>query len=223
MTAPDAEVTALIARARADRARNLRRQRVVDALLLPPMLAAALPLLVAVWIVVRATSRGAAIFGQEREGLDGRLFILFKFRTMYSDADARLRRHLADHPARALEWERFYKLDPADDPRLTPVGAFLRRSSLDELPNLFNVLRGEVSIVGPRPFPVYHLAQFPETVRQLRRQVRPGLTGVWQVARGDLTRQVDADVEYFRRQSLGYDLGLVARTIPMIVRGKAWY
>jgi exopolysaccharide biosynthesis polyprenyl glycosylphosphotransferase len=175
----------------------------------------AAPLLAALAILIRAADGGPPLFVQERAGQYGRSFRMFKLRTMVPDAEAR-QRELAAHnevdgPA--------FKL--TDDPRITGVGRWLRRLSLDELPQLVNVLRGEMSLVGPRPPLPSEVARYERW--QLRRlSVRPGMTGLWQVSgRGERSFEawIDLDLQYIDRWSLWLDLVLLARTVPAVLRG----
>jgi lipopolysaccharide/colanic/teichoic acid biosynthesis glycosyltransferase len=185
------------------------------------------PLLAALWLLVRSTSAGPGFFRQERMGLRMRRFSMLKLRTMYvSHGDqvhreyvARLQAGTEDRTPRGL-----FKLEA--DPRITPVGAWLRRSSLDELPQLFNVLRGEMSLVGPRPALPWEaamwLAGYPEY--GLRFEVRPGMTGLWQVSgrsRLPVRKWLDLDAEYVRRRGLGLDMKILARTLPALFRDGA--
>jgi Undecaprenyl-phosphate galactose phosphotransferase WbaP len=182
-----------------------------------------------VWLLaaflVRVTSRGPAFYTQEREGLYGRRFRLIKLRTMYFDAEARLERHLAEHPEALAEWEAHRKL--RDDPRVLPhIGRGLRRFSIDELPQLWHVVRGDMSLVGPRPFPEYHLESFSPAFRELRRRVRPGLTGLWQVtvrSEGGIAEQEAHDSYYIRNWSLWMDLYVLGKTFAAVVRGRGAY
>jgi lipopolysaccharide/colanic/teichoic acid biosynthesis glycosyltransferase len=144
---------------------------------------------------------------------------------MYRDAEHRLVRYLDDNPPASDEWTSRFKL--SDDPRVLPgVGHFLRRFSIDELPQLVNVLRLEMSLVGPRPFPDYHLEAFPARFRELRRRVRPGMTGLWQVSvrgDGDLEAQQAHDTYYIRAWSPWLDLYLLARTFLAVIRSRGAY
>jgi lipopolysaccharide/colanic/teichoic acid biosynthesis glycosyltransferase len=190
------------------------------ALAIPAVLIAA-PIVLVAAIVIKIVDWGPAFYAQERVGLHGEVFRLWKVRTMYVDADRRLASFLKKHPERRSEWERFYKLE--DDPRVIPiVGDIMRRTSIDELPNLLNVLRGELSIVGPRPFPPYHLDAFGKTFRERRASVRPGITGLWQIERGDLDAQERADTYYVDNWSIRLDCKIVLKTIPavLLVRKK---
>ena len=187
-----------------------------------PFAVAALPLIAVAALAVVVVSPGKPFYFQVRTGLGGRPIRVWKLRTMYADAAERLVRHLEDDPAAHLEWSRNFKL--ARDPRILPVvGRFLRASSIDELPQVFNVLLGDMSFVGPRPFPDYHLAAFDEDFRRVRTTVRPGITGLWQVAarsNGDLDVQRDLDMVYIRNWSLGLDLYLLARTPFAVVTAR---
>jgi Undecaprenyl-phosphate galactose phosphotransferase WbaP len=174
----------------------------------------------AVWF----EDRQSPFFYQERVGKKGRVFRMRKFRTMVPDAEAVLNERLAEDPALRLEWETTFKL--RDDPRLTRIGAFLRRTSLDEIPQLINVLRGEMSLVGPRPLPAYHQAELPARVQQLRTNVRPGMTGLWQVSgRSDVGNEglVRWDAYYVRNWSIWLDIVILVRTVRVVFRGSGAY
>ena len=200
-------------------------KRMLDYLIAVPATLTALPVLLvsALWIML--VDGWPVFFVQERRGFHGRTIRVLKLRTMYRDSEQRLEKHLADNPEAREEWQRFFKL--RKDPRILPgVGAFLRRTSLDELPQLFNVLRGDMSLVGPRPFPEYHLSQFDQRFRTFRGSVLPGLTGLWQVSArsdGDLKTQESLDSYYIRNWSLWLDLYVLMRTVVTVVRGSGAY
>ena len=179
--------------------------------------------LAAVWI--KAVSPGSAFYIQRREGEHGRTISVPKLRTMYPGADDLLAEHLLSSPAARAEWETHCKL--RDDPRILPgIGRLLRRTSLDELPQLFSVLKGEMSLVGPRPFPAYHLDRFDARFRAFRARVKPGLSGLWQVtarSEGDLRVQQELDTYYIRNWSLWLELVILARTVSAVLRGRGAY
>jgi exopolysaccharide biosynthesis polyprenyl glycosylphosphotransferase len=177
------------------------------------------PLLLGVALCVRFTSRGPVLFRQVRVGRDGREFRIFKFRSMYVDAEARLAglRHLNEHDGVLFKIR--------DDPRVTPVGRWLRRLSLDELPQLLNVICGQMSLVGPRPPLPVEVAAYADDVRR-RLAVKPGMTGLWQVSgRSDLTWEeaVRLDLRYVENWSLSLDLVILLRTMTAVVRSSGAY
>lgn len=174
------------------------------------------PLLIALAIAIRLDSPGPALFRQRRVGLGGREFTVFKFRSMRSGADSRGHRDyvtaLIKGEADGVGEENLYKL--AVDDRITPVGRWIRRWSLDELPQLFNVIAGDMSLVGPRPAIPYEVAEYPSWYLD-RFAVKPGMTGLWQVSgRNERTYEemVRLDIEYAERRSLFLDLSILART-----------
>jgi exopolysaccharide biosynthesis polyprenyl glycosylphosphotransferase len=176
-----------------------------------------IPVFAVIAIAVKATSRGPAIFGQERYGWRKRRFTMYKFRTMVVDADV-LQDSLESRNEAAGP---VFKIK--DDPRVTPIGRFLRKSSLDELPQLWNVLRGEMSLVGPRPLPLRDVRQFENAWLMRRFSVVPGMTGLWQVSgRSDLSFEdwIQLDLRYIDRWSLRLDAELLLRTIPAVVWGQ---
>ncbi len=177
----------------------------------------------ALWI--RKASPGNPFYVQEREGRGGSTLRILKLRTMFPNADEMLESHLSRNPSAREEWERFCKLKR--DPRILPgVGQFLRKTSLDELPQLWNVLKGEMSLVGPRPFPAYHNARFDPEFHELRTHVRPGLTGLWQVSArsdGDLGVQQSIDSYYISNWSLWLDIYILARTVRSVLAPRGSY
>ncbi|WP_246458698.1 sugar transferase [Streptomyces himalayensis] len=173
------------------------------------------PLITVIGVAIAATSPGGVLFRQARAGHNGRPFKMLKFRTMRAGADAQ-----RDALAACNETNgHLFKL--RDDPRITPVGRLLRRLSLDELPQLINVLRGEMSLVGPRPLPLND-SDYTGPARA-RLSVLPGLTGLWQISgRSDLPWEdmVRLDLHYVKHRSLGLDLAILVRTIPAVLTAR---
>jgi len=168
-------------------------------------------------------SGGAPIFGHARIGRYGRTFACFKFRTMVADAEGVLRRLLESDASARAEWERSYKLK--DDPRITPIGAFLRRTSLDELPQLWNVLKGDMSLVGPRPIIEAELERYGDQVDYYL-ETRPGITGLWQISGRNDTGYEDRvalDSWYVRNWSLWYDLVILVKTVRVVLGREGAY
>jgi Undecaprenyl-phosphate galactose phosphotransferase WbaP len=180
--------------------------------------------LAAVWIWI-VSPEASPFYCQTREGEGRRKIKVWKLRTMFPKADELLRKYLAGNPAARQEWETHLKL--RNDPRILPVvGTLLRRTSLDELPQLLNIIKGEMTLVGPRPFPRYHLDHFDERFREFRAKVTPGLTGLWQVSArsdGDLEVQESLDTFYIRNWSLWLDLYILARTVRAVLLSKGAY
>lgn len=178
------------------------------------------PLMALVAFALFIDSPGPILFGHTRVGRNGTLFRCWKFRTMVVDAESALQRYLASHPEAAEEWRERRKLK--QDPRCTRIGRFLRKSSIDELPQLFNVLRGDMSLVGPRPVTVSELEMYGEAgVYYL--SVRPGITGLWQVSGRDnvsYEHRVRLDSLYVQRWTLAKDLTILMRTIPAVLRSS---
>lgn len=161
---------------------------------------------------------GPAFYSQERVGRGGRRFRMLKLRTMVPDADARLVQYLEQNPSAAADWERSQKL--TDDPRVTSVGSILRRTSLDELPQFINVLRGDMSVVGPRPFTTAQESSYCAAGGSLYFDLRPGLTGPWQVSDRHRSLFVDRrtfDDAYAAKLSLAFDLRLIAMTVVTMI------
>lgn len=178
------------------------------------------PLMAVIALLVWRRDGAPVLFGHYRIGQHGRPFRCLKFRSMYLDSEAMLRELLERDPAARAEWERDHKLN--DDPRITPIGHFLRRTSLDELPQLFNVLRGEMSLVGPRPITLAELPRYGQ-VRWHYLSVRPGMTGLWQVSgRNDTTydERVELDREFVEQHSLRLRLSILLRTLRVVIRGS---
>ncbi len=181
-----------------------------------------IPLFALVYLLVRMDG-GPAIFAHSRVGRDGTSFKCYKFRSMVVDADRKLAEYLARDPAARLEWERHFKL--VDDPRITPVGRALRKTSLDELPQLWNVLKGDMSLVGPRPIVTAEGARYQDNI-VCYYSCRPGITGLWQVSgRNDVDYEsrVGLDVSYVKNWSLLLDAAIIMRTIGIVITRKGAY
>jgi Undecaprenyl-phosphate galactose phosphotransferase WbaP len=205
--------------------KNRLLKRTLDCAIAAPALFLCTPLIGLLGLCIKATSSGPAFFRQEREGADGKRITVWKLRTMYPGADRVLADYLEANPDEKRIWLRHYKLK--NDPRvIAGVGWFLRRSSLDELPQLWNVIRGDMSLVGPRPFPYYHVESFSTSFRSLRTSVTPGLTGLWQVStrsNGDLKVQEAEDTYYIRNWSLWLDIYILLRTAVTVLMPKGAY
>ncbi|AEA60668.1 sugar transferase [Burkholderia gladioli] len=215
----------LAARADMRLATHLARRtfkRGFDTALVIPMLVALSPLFLILALLVRRDG-GPAIYGHLRVGRDGRAFRCLKFRTMVTNSDAVLRELLACDPQARAEWERDFKLK--HDVRVTRVGHFLRSTSLDELPQLWNVLRGEMSLVGPRPIVEKELERYGLEARYYL-MAKPGITGLWQVSgRSDVdyARRVSLDVSYVKQWTPMLDFGILLRTVGVVMRREGAY
>ena len=196
-----------------------RAKRALDIALIVLASPLVLPLGVVIALLVMVTSRGSVLFGQERVGLGGRQFKMYKFRTMHREAE----QLLAQDPHMWNEYvTNGFKLPAELDRRVTKVGRFLRRSSLDELPQVLNVLLGTMSLVGPRPVVPAELDNYGDR-RDVYMSVRPGVTGAWQVkgrSNIDYPQRVDVDEEYVRDWSLGLDLKILARTPRAVLSAR---
>ena len=184
---------------------------------------ALLPLLLGCCLLVAVTSPGSILFRHRRLGFGGREFNCLKFRTMEVDAERRLQEYLAKDADARREWECSHKL--RNDPRVTPIGQFLRRSSLDELPQLFNVLVGQMSMVGPRPIVEAEIEKYQEHFA-VYAAGRPGLTGLWQVKGRNTTtyaERVAYDVDYLKNWSLVRDVWIVFLTVAHVIEGTGAY
>ena len=197
-------------------------QRLFDVTVSASLLLLLAPLLSIIWLRLLQTGT-VPLYRHARIGRHGKRFTCLKFSTMYPDSDEVLRRHLRDNPLARLQWETYRKL--RNDPRVTPFGRFLRRTSFDELPQLWNVLRGEMSIVGPRPI-LPHESQSYGSALAIYQSVRPGLTGLWQVSgRSKLgfRERVMLDMLHICNRTFWLDLMILIKTIGVVIRGNgAW-
>jgi exopolysaccharide production protein ExoY len=198
-------------------------KRVIDSFLAGLAVTALLPLFALLFLAIKFGSPGPVLFGHERIGLRGQTFRCWKLRTMVTDGDAVLQAYLAANPEARIEWEETRKL--TNDPRVTALGHVLRKYSVDELPQLINVLRGEMSFVGPRPVVVDELERYgPHAQAYL--SARPGITGLWQTSgRSDTSyeNRVALDDRYVRDWSFGEDIRILFRTIPVVLGARGSY
>ena len=196
---------------------GMNAKRVVDIVLALSGIILLAPLLIICFAVTALTSPGPALFKHRRVGFNGKHFDCLKFRTMVTDAPERLRRLLESDPLAAAEWTTNRKL--RNDPRITAIGAVLRKSSLDELPQLFNVLKGDMSIVGPRPVTDEELERYSSSISAYL-SCRPGITGLWQVSGRSTTtynKRVACDTFYARNWSMSLDAKIMVVTIPALL------
>ena len=206
--------------ARLDRTENEGNtgiKRILDIVIASAALVFVLPLLLIVGLLIRLQDGGRAVYVQKRYGHNGRTFMCYKLRSMVLNSDQRLKEILEADPVARDEWERTQKL--TNDPRITPLGHFIRKTSIDELPQLLNILKGEMSIVGPRPIVENEIAKYGEFYRDYC-AVRPGLTGLWQVeGRSNTTyeQRVQLDVRYARTRSFSGDIMIMFRTVPAVL------
>jgi exopolysaccharide biosynthesis polyprenyl glycosylphosphotransferase len=205
-------------RAQAASPRLLALKQAFDYVLGALLLVLLTPLLALIALVIRLSSPGPVFYRQTRAGLNGRPFPMLKFRSMSADAEQRQ----ADLAARNEMRGPVFKV--SDDPRVTPVGRFLRRHSLDELPQLWNVVRGEMSLVGPRPLPVDEVRRFDDDTHRRRLSVKPGLTCLWQISGrndiADFTDWVRLDLTYIDNWSLWLDCKILLATVPVAIFGR---
>jgi Undecaprenyl-phosphate galactose phosphotransferase WbaP len=198
-------------------------KRFVDVALILLAAPVTLPLLALIAIAVRLSSPGPVFYTHRRIRAHGSFFSMWKFRTMCLNSAELLDAHLAAHPAARAEWLRTHKL--RNDPRITPIGNFLRRTSLDELPQLWNVLTGSMSLVGPRPIVAAEVEKYGEHFADYCR-VKPGITGLWQVSgRSEVTydQRVKLDAAYARNWSLSKDALILARTFSSVFNQDGAY
>jgi exopolysaccharide biosynthesis polyprenyl glycosylphosphotransferase len=208
----------LVFRSAPDASWSLVLKRILDLIVSTLALLILSPLFLIVAIAIKLTSAGPVFFAQLRSGQHGRPFIMYKFRSMYADAASRRQEFAAQNELNGP----VFKI--ANDPRITPLGRWLRHYSIDELPQVINVLLGQMSLVGPRPLPVYEVEKFPDPAQRRRMSVRPGLTCLWQVnGRSQVTdfeTWVRLDLEYIDNFSLWLDLKILLQTIPAVLLGR---
>ncbi len=196
-------------------------KRALDLALVLPAMVLLLPLFLLVALAIKLHDRGPVLFWQQRVGLNGRVFSFPKFRSMCVNAEAVRAALLAanEHGSEGVTFKM------KRDPRITPVGRLIRRTSIDELPQLWSIVRGDMSLVGPRPPLVNEVARYTMEERQ-RLSVTPGLTCIWQVnGRSEIPfpQQVRMDIDYIQKRSIGNDIKLIAKTVPAVVRGRGAY
>jgi exopolysaccharide production protein ExoY len=205
------------------KAQNSPIKRAFDLALAIPVAIFVAPVFLMIFALLKILDPGPVFFVQRRCGHNGRTFECYKFRTMRVDAQERLDHLLANDPAAAAEWATFQKL--RNDPRVTLTGKILRKSSLDELPQLFNVLRGDMSVVGPRPITSGEIHRYGSLFHYYT-AVRPGVVGQWQVnGRNRLTyeQRVAMDVDYVESWSIWKDVQIVAKAVPVVLFAKDAY
>lgn len=181
------------------------------------------PLLCLVALIIKLSDSGPALYRHPRIGQNGRMFSCWKFRTMVVNSDDVLRRHIVANPDAACEWEQTRKLK--QDPRITPIGLVLRKSSVDELPQLFNIIRGEMSFVGPRPIVSAEVRKYGPYINDYLR-ARPGLTGAWQVSGRndtDYDTRVELDRAYVQNWSIWRDVIIIAKTFRVVIATRGSY
>lgn len=198
-------------------------KRVVDLLFAGLGFIVSLPFIVVIVCFIKISSKGMIFYKQERLGKDKALFPCYKFRTMYLDAPHRLENYLKIHPEVKSTWEKYLKI--TNDPRVTPLGKFLRRTSLDELPQLWNVIKGEMSLVGPRPYLPHEVENMGKKMGIITR-VKPGITGLWQVSgRSHLSfeERLQLDEYYVKNWSIWTDLVIMVKTIRVFIKAEGAY
>jgi Undecaprenyl-phosphate galactose phosphotransferase WbaP len=198
-------------------------KRLMDVALIVLAMPLLLPIFAILAFLIKRSSPGSVFYCQKRIGRDGKPFYAWKFRTMVQDADAALAKYLASNPEAQAEWDLDHKL--RNDPRITKIGSILRKTSLDELPQLWNVLRGEMSLVGPRPIVDAEVSKYAESF-ELYTKVKPGITGMWQISgRNDTTygERVEFDAFYSRNWSPFLDIYILARTIKVVLFREGAY
>lgn len=202
---------------------NLFAKRCIDLFLLFISSPIVLPVMLLIAILVKVTSKGPVFFGHKRIGKNGKQITTWKFRSMVSNASEVLANLLASDPALQAEWDAHQKL--SNDPRITKVGSFLRKTSLDELPQLFNILKGEMSFIGPRPIVTDEIKKYGENFEYVF-SVTPGLSGMWQISgRSDTgyEERIILDTYYIQNWSIWLDIWIILKTVSVVLKGKGAY
>lgn len=200
-----------------------KHKRYLDLLLLFFTFIVGAPLFLMIFLIIKLTSRGSLFYKHKRVGQNGKPFYLYKFRTMVDGAETLLPKILKTNPKAREEFENGYKLK--NDPRVTPIGRILRKTSLDELPQLINILKNEMSFVGPRPIVEEEKVKYGKYLSLFLKE-KPGLTGLWQVSgRNNLSyeERVALDMEYIRKKSLPLDIKIILKTISALFSGNGAY
>jgi exopolysaccharide production protein ExoY len=196
-------------------------KRIFDIIFSLSILLITSPLLILISFAVKISSKGPVLYRDRRMGQNAQAIWCFKFRTMYSDAKKQLPTLLASNPSLQKEWETYHKL--RNDPRITPLGRILRKTSLDEFPQFFNVVFGDLSVVGPRPFPVRFGNPTFQKKAPVILSVKPGITGLWQTSgRSSITleERLHIDERYVKHRSFLFDLFLIMKTIPAVLSSR---
>ncbi|ULQ60055.1 undecaprenyl-phosphate galactose phosphotransferase WbaP [Brucepastera parasyntrophica] len=199
---------------------NLAAKRLLDIILLIIGSIFAIPLTLIMALLIKLTSPGPVFYGHERIGKNGKRIRVWKFRSMVINADKVLEKILAENPSYREEWDKYQKL--TNDPRVTPIGKFMRKTSIDELPQFFNILKGEMSFIGPRPVTIEEAVKYGESFGYIF-SVKPGLSGMWQVSGrsdSDYEERVAFDTYYIQNWSVWLDLWLIIKTIGVLITRK---
>lgn len=196
--------------------------RLIDIILAITFIIILLPIMLIISLLIKLDSRGPVLFKQQRIGRDGEVFLILKFRTMIINSEQKLK----ENPVLYRKYiENSYKLNPSEDPRITKLGEFLRKTSLDEIPQFLNVLVGDMAIVGPRPVLLDELKEY-RNKREIFLSVKPGITGYWQVSgRSNIgyPERVNLELYYIERKNILFDISIIGKTFISVVKKKGAY